>query len=64
MLKYGTAGFRADASLLHEVMTRCGMLMAVRGLDGGIMITASHNIDTDNGVKLIAENGEMIDAVW
>lgn len=64
MFEYGTAGFRADAGLLHNVMLRCGMLMAARGLHGGIMITASHNIDTDNGVKLVDENGEMISKLW
>lgn len=64
MLSYGTAGFRGEASTLHEIMKRCGMLMGARGINGGIMITASHNVYTDNGVKLIDANGEMIDDLW
>jgi len=28
------------------------------------MITASHNPEEDNGVKLIDPEGEMLEAVW
>lgn len=30
----------------------------------GLMITASHNIGSDNGVKLIDPAGEMLEAAW
>lgn len=67
-MNYGTAGFRCDASLLPKVVFRCGILMGLKSHHQkkicGIMITASHNIDTDNGVKLIDSNGEMIDKKW
>ena len=67
MLSYGTAGFRAHHSLLDRVLYRCGILMAIRSkyyFRTGVMITASHNKWTDNGVKLIDYNGEMLDEEW
>lgn len=54
---YGTAGFRMNADLLDNVMCRVGLLAVLRskshrGKFIGIMITASHNAEEDNGVKL------------
>lgn len=61
---YGTAGFRADASLLASTMFRCGVLAAVRSLltgqACGLMVTASHNKASDNGVKLVEPTGERL----
>ena len=61
---YGTAGFRAEAHLLHSTMFRCGILMAIRALKTqqvtGICVTASHNPAPDNGVKLVEPTGEML----
>lgn len=46
-----------------------GLLATLRSrfLDGkviGVMITASHNPEPDNGVKLVDPMGEMLDASW
>ena len=30
----------------------------------GVMITASHNPEEDNGIKLIDPEGEMLEAAW
>lgn len=30
----------------------------------GAMITASHNAEPDNGVKLVDPHGEMLEASW
>jgi phosphoacetylglucosamine mutase len=30
----------------------------------GVMITASHNPEEDNGLKLIDPKGEMLEASW
>jgi Phosphoglucomutase/phosphomannomutase, alpha/beta/alpha domain I len=52
---------------------RMGLLATLRSLDllkrgsahvVGIMITASHNPEPDNGVKLIDGNGEMLASEW
>ncbi|VDM46604.1 unnamed protein product [Toxocara canis] len=65
---YGTAGFRADASLLPFIIYRMGYLAGLRArfLNKaiGVMITASHNPENDNGVKLIDPKGEMLNASW
>ncbi|GBF88939.1 phosphoacetylglucosamine mutase [Raphidocelis subcapitata] len=65
---YGTAGFRCGASLLDSTVFRCGLLIAARALAAGaacgVMITASHNVDTDNGVKLVDPSGEMLEPAW
>ena len=62
--KYGTAGFRmpnGDGELLCALL-RCGALACVRsrtfgGKAVGIMITASHNCEPDNGAKLCDPDG-------
>ncbi|KAF4671269.1 Phosphoglucomutase-3 [Perkinsus olseni] len=70
-LKYGTAGFRevADELPLDAVFFRMGVLAAARSrvLGGkvmGVMITASHNPEPDNGVKMIEPNGGMLVTDW
>ncbi|KAF8922603.1 phosphoacetylglucosamine mutase [Mucidula mucida] len=67
--QYGTAGFRTLGSVLDSVLFRVGVLAGLRSkkLDGrtiGVMITASHNPEEDNGVKLVDPRGEMLEASW
>ncbi len=67
--EYGTAGFRCSNELLPPVMLRIAILAGMRSssLDGepvGIMITASHNPEIDNGVKLSDSNGGMLPLTW
>ncbi|KAH9858120.1 phosphoacetylglucosamine mutase [Lenzites betulinus] len=67
--QYGTAGFRTLGNILDSVMFRVGILAALRSkrLDGktiGVMVTASHNPEEDNGVKLVDPRGEMLEAAW
>ncbi|KAL6745648.1 hypothetical protein V8C86DRAFT_1705972 [Haematococcus lacustris] len=65
---YGTAGFRAKADLLRSTVFRCGLLTAARALTlrqhCGIMVTASHNAEHDNGVKIVEPTGEMLVKAW
>eukprot|EP00892_Ulva_mutabilis_P011143 jgi/Ulvmu1/8400/UM042_0107.1 len=65
---YGTAGFRATASLLDSTLFRCGVLAGLRAQQCaatvGLMVTASHNPEPDNGVKMVESNGEMLVPVW
>ncbi|KAF8457813.1 hypothetical protein BGX38DRAFT_1139284 [Terfezia claveryi] len=69
LFSYGTAGFRMKANLLDSVMFRVGLLAGLRSkrLSGqtiGVMVTASHNVPEDNGVKLVDPMGEMLEASW
>jgi phosphoacetylglucosamine mutase len=68
-LAYGTAGFRARADILDSTFFRMGMLAALRsrargGLWVGLMVTASHNPEADNGIKLIDCDGGMLAQSW
>ncbi|KAJ3815991.1 phosphoacetylglucosamine mutase [Lentinula aff. lateritia] len=67
--QYGTAGFRTLGSTLDSVLFRVGIIAALRSkkLDGrtiGVMVTASHNPEPDNGVKLVDPRGDMLEAAW
>ena len=67
-LTYGTAGFRAKASLLNRASFRVGLVVAMRakylGNTCGVMVTASHNHHVDNGVKIIEPDGSMLVHKW
>ncbi|XP_028555749.1 phosphoacetylglucosamine mutase isoform X2 [Dendrobium catenatum] len=65
---YGTAGFRADGLKLSSTVFRAGVLAALRSLKTGyavgLMITASHNPITDNGIKIADPDGGMMAQDW
>ncbi|KAM1584263.1 phosphoacetylglucosamine mutase-like [Malus sylvestris] len=67
-LSYGTAGFRADASILQSTVYRVGILAALRAVSTqsviGLMITASHNKVSDNGIKVADPSGGMLSQDW
>ncbi|CAJ2677306.1 phosphoacetylglucosamine mutase-like isoform X1 [Trifolium pratense] len=67
-VSYGTAGFREDASILSSTVYRVGILAALRSLKTqsviGVMITASHNKVSDNGVKIADPSGGMLSQDW
>lgn len=67
--QYGTAGFRTLGNRLDSVLFRMGIVAGLRSkrLDGrtiGVMVTASHNPEADNGVKLVDPRGEMLETSW
>lgn len=53
---------------MDHLLYRMGLLAVLRskakGAAIGIMITASHNEEPDNGVKLVDPNGEMLETAW
>jgi phosphoacetylglucosamine mutase len=66
---YTICGVREKADKLDHVVFRTGLLAALRswhqnGQAIGLMITASHNLAEDNGVKLIDPEGEMLGTAW
>ncbi|MBQ8719877.1 MAG: phosphoglucosamine mutase [Clostridia bacterium] len=66
MLEYaiaaGLAASGADAYMLHVTTTpSVSYVTSVDSFDCGIMISASHNPFTDNGIKLVNSRGEKID---
>ncbi|KAG7551058.1 Alpha-D-phosphohexomutase alpha/beta/alpha domain I [Arabidopsis thaliana x Arabidopsis arenosa] len=68
-LSYGTAGFRGDAKLLESTVYRVGILSVLRSLKlgsatVGLMITASHNKVSDNGIKVSDPSGGMLSQEW
>lgn len=76
-LVYGTAGFRTKcvvvanrrADVLASTCFRMGMVAALRSLslDGaaiGLMVTASHNPEPDNGIKMVDSMGQMLAPEW
>lgn len=67
-IQYGTAGFRSVYSELPPIVFRMGLLAVLRSKAKqatiGVMITASHNPEEDNGVKIIDPLGEMLEASW
>ncbi|KAJ8904370.1 hypothetical protein NDN08_000889 [Rhodosorus marinus] len=68
-LWYGTGGFRGDASVVEPAFARCGALACLRSkvLGGsvvGVMVTASHNPERDNGLKITEQDGRMLTQSW
>ena len=66
MLEYalaaGLAASGAAACMLHVTTTPCvAFVTAKEDFDCGVMISASHNPYTDNGIKLVNRRGEKID---
>lgn len=66
VIYYGTAGYRDSSEHLLNVLCRASLIAYIRsstfcGKIIGIMITASHNRNTDNGIKIIDHNGDYID---
>ena len=58
----GLTASGADAYMLHVTTTPSVSFVTARDeFDCGIMISASHNPYTDNGIKLVNRNGEKID---
>ena len=65
MLEYamasGLSSSGADVYLLHVTTTASVSYVTIsEGFDLGIMITASHNPFTDNGIKIIDKSGQKI----
>lgn len=69
-LGYGTAGFRGlcEGGHMDHVFPRVGVLACLRAMKlgsvTGCMVTASHNAEPDNGVKICEAGGDMMHESW
>ncbi|KAK0546047.1 hypothetical protein OC845_004786 [Tilletia horrida] len=66
---YGTAGVRTKGDILESTCFRFGLVAALRskkcgGKAVGLMVTASHNPEPDNGLKMVDPRGEMLESSW
>lgn len=58
----GITSTGADAYLLHVTSTpSISYIVRTEQFDVGVMISASHNVYSDNGIKLINANGEKLE---
>lgn len=58
----GITSTGADAYLLHVTSTpSISYVVRTEQFDVGVMISASHNVFSDNGIKLINSNGEKLE---
>ena len=58
----GITSTGADAYLLHVTSTpSISYVVRTEQFDVGVMISASHNVYSDNGIKLINSNGEKLE---
>lgn len=70
IVRYGTSGFRYDENTMIETAERIGKsigLLMIKNLIesnckflSGVIVTASHNPHTDNGVKILDDSGQLI----
>ena len=61
-LAAGITSSGADAYLLHVTTTPCvSFITRTERFDCGVMISASHNVFSDNGIKLMNAEGEKMD---
>ena len=68
-MKYGTAGFRDEWNILHATFVRMGIVAVLRSRSSagrcvGVMTTASHNPEKDNGIKIVDTDGGMLAQEW
>ncbi|PWN41043.1 Phosphoacetylglucosamine mutase [Ceraceosorus guamensis] len=66
---YGTAGVRTKGDVLESTCFRLALISALRskrmgGKVVGMMVTASHNPEPDNGLKAVDPRGEMLASNW
>ncbi|OIR58461.1 MAG: phosphoacetylglucosamine mutase [Amphiamblys sp. WSBS2006] len=66
-VRYGTGGIRGKEREMDYAVFVCGFVCALKSKKEGVcgmMVTASHNPESDNGVKMVESSGVMLGREW
>jgi len=67
-LDYGTSGYRTDSAIIEDMVDRAYLVCAIRSSESrrpvGLVLTASHNHERDNGIKYVDWDGSMFNEEW
>ncbi|OAG28818.1 phosphoacetylglucosamine mutase [Nematocida displodere] len=65
---FGTAGYRTESQVIADIVLRAYLVCLIRSSAEnrpiGMVLTASHNPERDNGIKYVDSTGNMFSSEW